>query len=281
MDSLQLSIIHKVVFGLADIDLDQLLRISSSEINALDRTGKSPLHWAILRNDLQTTKTLLDRGADVNIHDVMRRTPLCYAVWLAKDISLYRAVLAAGPDIDARDVFDQTPLMYACHGGGSTGIEGCRILLATTGIDPDAKRWDGYTALHLSVQHGGIEQIELLIQHGATIDIENNDGSTPLVLAVKLNNHGALLKLLSLGAKASNVDLRTRTSNAVTTAAARGDRETMAVLSAADFSEMDTELRRQSIKAAKDAFAARHKGEQAELSVSFAIMMEKLHLKEH
>lgn len=226
---MQLSTVHKIVFKLADINLDQFLSLSANEIDSRDSTGKCPLHWAILHNDLDATRVLLNRGADVNNSDFMDRSPLCYAVWLAKDIEICRLVLAASPDIESRDVFGQTPLMYACQNKAHVGVESCRILLAATDIKPNAYRLDGYTALHIAVQEDNAAQIELLLQYGASIGLENKDGWTPLLVAIKANNHCALSALLRLGVKV--IITKPKTSavsfDALTTAAARGDQQTL------------------------------------------------------
>jgi ankyrin repeat protein len=42
---------------------------------------------------------------------------------------------------------------------------------------------DGRTALHLAVEYGSMESIVALIKYGAEVDVIDNDGQTPLMLA--------------------------------------------------------------------------------------------------
>ena len=41
------------------------------------------------------------------------------------------------------------------------------------------------SALHYAAEKGKIEAVKVLLKHGATIDLKNDDGKTPLDLAYK------------------------------------------------------------------------------------------------
>ncbi|KAJ6070734.1 ankyrin repeat-containing domain protein [Penicillium canescens] len=277
-ESLQLSTVHKIVFELANIDLDQYLSISTSEIDALDSTGKSPLHWAILRSDLDAVSTLLNRNANVDVQDLMRRTPLCYSVWVTQDVRFCQVVLAAGPRVDVRDIYGQTPLMYSCHSRSRSTIECCDILLSTNKIDVNAQRWDGYSALHLAAQHGSPAQIELLIDAGAEVDMESQADTTPLVIAIKASNHPVLSILLRRGAKLVRFhpDLETYSWAALDTAAARGDKRTMEIISQVDAEILDDDSRRTAREEVTATFEMRSQEEQLELNEVFTKMLRLL-----
>ncbi|KAJ8720292.1 hypothetical protein PYW07_012335 [Mythimna separata] len=59
---------------------------------------------------------------------------------------------------------------------------------------------EGVTPLHIASSHGSIELIQLLIEYGAIIDVQDADGDTPLHDAALASQHEALITLLYCGA---------------------------------------------------------------------------------
>ena len=73
----------------------------------------------------------------------------------------------------------------------------------TTDIDLDIERFQGHcdinlrnargqTALSLAISEAFTDMIELLIEHGADVNADDNDGDTPLHLAVMHQAMGAI-----------------------------------------------------------------------------------------
>ena len=54
-------------------------------------------------------------------------------------------------------------------------------------VDPDAQAFDGQTASHYAVFHNNRDALQTLGKHRASIEIGDNDGVTPLALAVRLD----------------------------------------------------------------------------------------------
>lgn len=53
----------------------------------------------------------------------------------------------------------------------------------------------GQTALMLAVSHGRLDMVELLLQSGADVNIQDEDGSTALMCAAE-HHHIEIVKLL-------------------------------------------------------------------------------------
>lgn len=93
-----------VAEGIDDRDTLALLTTRGANVNAVDASGRAPLHVAAERGYHLLAKRLIDRGADVNLPDAQGRTPLAIARALRhRDVA---AVLerfgAAVPDAPAR-----------------------------------------------------------------------------------------------------------------------------------------------------------------------------------
>ena len=69
-----------------------------------------------------------------------------------------------------------------------------RVLLAD-GVDVNARRADGATALLWAAHKDALEMVDLLLRAGADVNAPTNDGTSPLALAV-INAHFELANLL-------------------------------------------------------------------------------------
>ena len=132
-----------------------------------------------------------DRGADGML--TVGTTPLIRAA-KAGDTAAVQLLLAHGARADLPNSLGITPLM-AASGIGSTTIDtrarfrnekkclsAAKLLLAA-GVDVNAVNGNGQTALHGAAQSGWNSFVQLLADHGATINAKDHFGSTPLDVA--------------------------------------------------------------------------------------------------
>lgn len=68
--------------------------------------------------------------------------------------------------------------------------------LLTRNINIDATNWDGQSALHVTVQTDNVQIIKMLLANGADVNLKDNNGNTPLMLA-QLNAKADLCALLT------------------------------------------------------------------------------------
>lgn len=98
--------------------------------------------------------------------------------------------------VDMRNDFNATALMYAAQNGYHKTAE----LLLDKGADVNAQGQDGWTALMISVKGGWITVTALLIESGANPDATDAQGRTALHLAAFEGQTIPLRRLIEAGA---------------------------------------------------------------------------------
>uniref|UniRef100_A0A4W4EX74 Uncharacterized protein n=1 Tax=Electrophorus electricus TaxID=8005 RepID=A0A4W4EX74_ELEEL len=98
-----------------------------------------------------------------------------------KHLECVKCLLEAGADPDISNKNKETPLYKACQQGS---IDIVRVILAFGG-SVNQRCYRGWTALHEAVRHGSPELCETLLQAGAAIDAPNAHGITPLLEAAR------------------------------------------------------------------------------------------------
>ena len=131
--------------------------------------GATPLIRAARTNDVAVMKLLLDAGADPFLTLPDRTNALMIAAGLG-----YNGVRGEGIRI-----------VVPTPEGAAEAVK----LLLDRGMDPDAFNTAGNTAVHGAVGRGEAV-IRLLASHGATLNLKNRAGLTPLDLALGSGGRG-------------------------------------------------------------------------------------------
>src|SRR5262249_29184941 len=110
-------------------------------------------------------------------------------------------LLKRGADSWSMNVKCFLPLHFAVNNGNLEIVQ----LILDDGNDSfiDAQINDGCTALHLAVLKGHFEIVEELLKRGADLNILNNDGNTPLMLAERMH-HIEIIKLINNAIHSNN-----------------------------------------------------------------------------
>ena len=189
------------------LDAARALAQSGAALDLTDPDGTPALTIAIINGHYDVASLLAEHGADVNVADRTGATPLYSAVDMhtlassfgrpdlphpavGGSVEAVRMLLAHGADPDARlktkvlkRVYNPgdarladggTPLMRAAKTGDVTMMR----LLIDAGADVDSVNAAGDTALHFGVAFPAA--VRLLAESGATLDITNRRGLSPL-----------------------------------------------------------------------------------------------------
>ena len=92
--------------------VERLITANPALVNARDRDGATPLHWAVDRGQRLVAETLLAYDADVNARKPNGVTPLHIAAALGRK-ELAELLIADGADVNATDRLGRTPLFLA------------------------------------------------------------------------------------------------------------------------------------------------------------------------
>lgn len=186
--------------------------------DALDHTGRSPLHWAAFRGHADSLQQLIAVGADVNFQDMGGLTPLMLAA-LNNQTDCMRQLLVANCRIDQRNHSSRTALHMAAGYGSAIAV---RLLLTSDQGRARARAMAAVATEHafgrlplhelaFSAENATPEEIEetarlLLDAHPEGIESPNALWQTPLCTAVISDNLPLVRCLIRAGAALTAVD---------------------------------------------------------------------------
>ena len=142
---------------------------SGAGIDAVDESGMTALHWAVLKDHEICTRILLDRGADVDALQKGLNTPLLLAALAPTNSEiLVRLLIERGADITTRNLKDHDVVFMAVlYGHASKGLPWLLQLLNAKGLDLNAPDGAGATPLHLCAKKNLSRPIRMLVDRCA------------------------------------------------------------------------------------------------------------------
>ena len=154
-------------------------------MDAINSHCETPLVTAILANNSDIVKYLLERGANPNCSQCLH-----HAVSEGKQ-NLCQLLISHGAKVDAINSHCETPLVTAILANNSDMVK----YLLESGANPNCSQ-----CLHHAVSEGKQNLCQLLISYGAKVDAINSHCETPLVTAILANNSDMVKYLLERGA---------------------------------------------------------------------------------
>ncbi len=185
-----------------DVTQIQKLAAAGAPLDARDGNGRTPLHVATFARQRAAVAALAKAGADLHLLDNDRYDAVTIAS-VADDEETLRTLLALGAS--ARQVtsrYDGTALIAAAH----LGHDGVVRQLIAAGAPLDHVNNLHWTAVIESIVlgDGGARHqatLQALIQAGASLQLKDRTGNTPLALARSRGYREMMAMLEKAGAK--------------------------------------------------------------------------------
>lgn len=210
------------------------LKRGGIDVNKRDESGNTPLIYVCMKNARDLVKLLLDNGADASLGNNQDRMPLHFAAETGNS-EIISLLTAAGADVNCTDRNGVTPLMVmARHGRTDAALKfiqnpdiditlkdndncmaidyatssGLRELVKALSQAEEHTDAYGNTTLHHACWNEQGEVVKVLLEKDKdSVNKVNDDGETPLILAVKRSNLVITQLLLDAGAEPERADL--------------------------------------------------------------------------
>ncbi|XP_029189993.2 palmitoyltransferase ZDHHC17-like isoform X3 [Acropora millepora] len=154
--------------------------------------NSTPLHWAVRQGHLEMVVFLMKHGADPSSVDIEGCSCLHVAVQYSQ-MAIVAYLISKGMDVDHLDRNGMSPLMWASY--RCFGLELTRMLLTMKATVPLADKCHQNTALHWAVISNNHNVIRTLLKAGASMDVLNAEGQSPLALAKQKKSKWILMQM--------------------------------------------------------------------------------------
>lgn len=200
------SMLHKIVPGIVQGDLRSELEISTASIDQGDARKRTPLGWAVIRDNFKAVQALLAFEADPNKVDNLGQLPLHFA----RSPGVCGALLNTGVEVTLRNShYQRSALHCICYAYGSPEVVD---LLVGAGIPVDVRDTDDETPLLTAVFWHLTAAAKRLIGHGADVNAANaSSRNNAIHFVVNFDHHEIIPLLLAKGAQYASTDSGART----------------------------------------------------------------------
>ncbi|MGL5868597.1 ankyrin repeat domain-containing protein, partial [Clostridium chrysemydis] len=156
----------------------------NSESLKFNNLGVTPLKSAIILNDLELVKNLIDLGADVNKEDKLDPySPLMRAV-AHSNLDIIKEIINNGGDIKYKNSVSEGLLHVFCMSRRKELFNEMIWSEVNFRMELDSKTKQGMTALMVACIYGNIDMVNYLLESGASINEKDTKGNTALIWTV-------------------------------------------------------------------------------------------------
>ena len=162
-------------------------------VDLKDKDGQTALHYALMYSphaSIEVLNCLIKNEADVNAFTFRYETPLMLASHFGH-VNAMAFLIEHGAKVDLQDEIGTTALQYAAQGPNLS--DEINNYFSLQGVDRN--KFVEETSLH---DH--VKAVTFLIEHGANVDLRDNNGDTALHYAVTFDFPEIVKMLLNLGA---------------------------------------------------------------------------------
>lgn len=180
-------------------DISQILAFlkQKANIDGKNDEGNTPLHCAIVNNQVQAAKLLFSAGADENIWSKM---PPMFLAASFGNIDVANMIFergGSGANLKKESMSGQPYFVDVVNSGNLQGVE----FLLERGADASASSVAGRPAIVQAARKDQLDMVRLLIKYGAKITSDPLTGSSMMAIALDRQNFELLELLIASGGK--------------------------------------------------------------------------------
>lgn len=178
-----------------------------------DKSGNTPLHFAVINQNSKVIAFLLNSKAKINVRNYDGFTPLHLAVLQTQDDfellsakdSKAKAEQSTSSSTDSTSFASSSSMIEKIDNNNTSAT--CLNLLLRAKADTSIANNGGTFPLHSAVFQNNVEHVEALLKAGADADVKTaTNGVTPLFIAAARENISICTLLLKFGA---NINVHT------------------------------------------------------------------------
>jgi hypothetical protein len=189
---------YAALCGFHDL-VEHLITLHPQDVNADGGRYKRPLVAALAGEHFQTADLLRHNGANLDVRGWNEHTPF-NAATRSGNFEVARKLVEYDPSyINDGEVDGWTPLFWSrVHNFKDDSF---LQLLLDHGADINVQEKRGRTPLHVASGFGALEVVRLLLEHGADVEQKDNEGKTALQVAAGTRRDEIVELLREHGAK--------------------------------------------------------------------------------
>lgn len=191
-------------------EVKKLVAEDPSIVNVKNATGDTPLFVAVHEQHLDIIQFLIDNKANVNNKNTKDGWTALHIACYLKDADIVKLLIQNSANVKAKTLTGSTPLQSICE-SGSHNLISLKIInmlldeiMDETEDTPKEDKYinkktnSGTFPLYVACERGDEDMVNLLLERGADIEEENNDVTTPLMIAVKENQDKSHLEVIKI-----------------------------------------------------------------------------------
>ena len=176
--------------GRTNIELAKILLEHGADVDFQDSQGRSVTQFAAARGRVELVQLLLDHGANVNVQGGIWSSALGAATWHDR-LDIVRILLDHGADSSLQPIDTRHSLLHEAVESNNLDI---LVLLYERGADVHLETMndEGLTPLHaaviMSTSRGNMDCVKYLLEKGASPDVADLSGNSPMHTALQSEN---------------------------------------------------------------------------------------------
>ncbi|XP_065677445.1 uncharacterized protein LOC100203916 isoform X1 [Hydra vulgaris] len=191
------------------LDTVKTLVSIGANVNICSATDSTPLHLAVINGDKDMVEYLLEHNAKVNVYDHQNMSPAHKASQFGR-FDVIKLLVEKGAQIDSIDSSCFTPLMWAVLKGQNDIVE----YLLKCKADVTISEMNMKSILHLAIENCHSSTLQLLIKNGCSslINKPDKDFKRPLHYAAISNDVESIKILIQVSADIDVTDNEEKTA---------------------------------------------------------------------